>query len=396
MGWKLDARAAAREAGIDPVLFQALVWQESRGRPDAQSPVGAYGYTQLMPATARELGVDPRDPQQNLLGGARYLKQQLDRFGGDQRKALAAYNAGPGNVQKYGGIPPFAETQGYVRNILGSLDQFSAGPASGAPRQQQATPAPESAAPQAGPSASPSFGPAASLAPLVSQLMSGGFQQRPTSGGLPAPSFATRPAMAGQIPVGGGGPAKRADISALIDATRTPGQAVANVQAQSSPLVADASSAPRSAPSNATGGAAAALGWAESKIGSKEATGNNDGPLASYLNKRFGMSNQPWCAMFTSAAVTKGGAPASARTASVRDVRTMAEQGGGGYQKGFISGSRAKAGDLILFGNDHIGMVKSVKNGKVTFVGGNQSNAVTERTVDVGAGDIVRPLYGRR
>jgi hypothetical protein len=118
----MDIRAAARqiatEEGVDPDLFLKLVNQESRFRPDALSPKGAMGPAQLMPGTARELGVDPSDPLQNLRGGARYLKQQLNTFG-DPALALAAYNAGPGAVRKYGGIPPFRETQNYVATILG-------------------------------------------------------------------------------------------------------------------------------------------------------------------------------------------------------------------------------------------------------------------------------------
>lgn len=141
-------------------------------------------------------------------------------------------------------------------------------------------------------------------------------------------------------------------------------------------------------------GATAALSWAESKIGNKE-TGHNSGGLASYANSRFGMSNQPWCAMFTSLAVTKGGAPSTARTASVATVRAKA-QAGDGYQKGFIPAAKAKAGDLILFGNAHIGMVKSVSGNTITYVAGNQSDSVAEGKVPVGGGDIVRPLYGRK
>jgi hypothetical protein len=107
------------------------------------------------------------------------------------------------------------------------------------------------------------------------------------------------------------------------------------------------------------------------------------------------MSNQPWCAMFTSAAVTKGGAPDVREDRERRRSPPAGEQGGGGYQRGFISAA-AKAGDLILFGNDHIGMVQSVSHGRIYYVGGNQSNGVTEASVPVGHGDIVRPRYGAR
>jgi len=111
-------KQTAARYGIPEDLFRALVKQESGFNPRAVSPAGAMGLTQLMPATARALGVeDPFDPAQNLEGGAKYLRQQYDRFG-DWGLALAAFNAGPGAVQKYGGIPPYQETQDYVRNVL--------------------------------------------------------------------------------------------------------------------------------------------------------------------------------------------------------------------------------------------------------------------------------------
>ena len=99
-------------------LFLRLVQQESGWNPKARSHKGALGLAQLMPATARTLRVDPRDPAQNLDGGARYLAAQYRQFG-SWRLALAAYNAGPQAVTKYGGVPPYKETQGYVRAILG-------------------------------------------------------------------------------------------------------------------------------------------------------------------------------------------------------------------------------------------------------------------------------------
>lgn len=118
------AELAAR-FDLSPALIEALVWQESRWRTGAVSPVGARGLAQLMPGTARELGVNPADPFANLEGGARYLRAQMDRFGGDVEKALAAYNAGPGRVIRSGGVPRIRETQGYVAAIMGRLSNHS-------------------------------------------------------------------------------------------------------------------------------------------------------------------------------------------------------------------------------------------------------------------------------
>jgi soluble lytic murein transglycosylase-like protein len=116
--------AAATKYGIDPALLKGLIRQESNFNASARSGAGAQGLTQLMPGTARALGVDPSDPAQAIDGGAKYLKQQLDRFGGDASKALAAYNAGPGAVAKFGGVPPYAETQNYVKSVLAFADQY--------------------------------------------------------------------------------------------------------------------------------------------------------------------------------------------------------------------------------------------------------------------------------
>lgn len=113
-----DARAAASKHGIPPDLFLRLVQQESGWNPAALSIKGARGLAQLMPDTARLIGADIDDPKSNLDGGARYLKMMYDRFG-NWRHALAAYNAGPMAVERHGGIPPYAETENYVKVVFG-------------------------------------------------------------------------------------------------------------------------------------------------------------------------------------------------------------------------------------------------------------------------------------
>ncbi len=113
------ARMAARRNGIPVPLFLALVKQESNFKPTARSHKGAIGLAQLMPGTARALGVNPHDPKENLEGGARYLAEQYRKFR-SWRLALAAYNAGPHAVERYNGVPPYRETQNYVKKILGS------------------------------------------------------------------------------------------------------------------------------------------------------------------------------------------------------------------------------------------------------------------------------------
>lgn len=114
---------AAHRHEVDPALVKAVMTAESAGNPRATSPVGAMGLMQLMPGTAKALGVaDPYDPRQNLEGGTRYLGELTRRFG--LEKGVAAYNAGPGAVEHYGGVPPYAETRHYVDKVISLYNQF--------------------------------------------------------------------------------------------------------------------------------------------------------------------------------------------------------------------------------------------------------------------------------
>ncbi len=120
---------AAARYGLDPAVLHGLIQQESGFDPNSTSSAGAEGLTQLMPSTAASLGVtNPLDPAQSIDGGARYLSQMMAQFGGNVSDALAAYNAGPGAVQRYGGIPPYAETQSYVAKVLAYAEAYRRSP----------------------------------------------------------------------------------------------------------------------------------------------------------------------------------------------------------------------------------------------------------------------------
>ncbi|HVO54558.1 MAG TPA: lytic transglycosylase domain-containing protein [Solirubrobacterales bacterium] len=123
-----EIEAAAAKYRLDPDLLAGLIKAESNFDPTVGSGAGAQGLTELMPSTAASVGVkDPHDPAESIDGGAHVLREMLDKFGGDTELALAAYNAGPGAVEQYGGIPPYSETQAYVPRVLGFAEDFRNG-----------------------------------------------------------------------------------------------------------------------------------------------------------------------------------------------------------------------------------------------------------------------------
>ena len=126
-GYYQQIKEASETYGVDINLLKAIARQESNFNPSATSSAGAMGVMQLMPSTAKGLGVtNAYDAQQNIMGGAKLMAQNLKKYNGDVSVALAAYNAGGGNVDKYGGIPPFKETQNYVKKVLGYYQNSNA------------------------------------------------------------------------------------------------------------------------------------------------------------------------------------------------------------------------------------------------------------------------------
>lgn len=123
---RADIAALCDERGINPYLAVAVITAESAGRPDAVSPVGAAGLMQIMPGTADDLDVlDRKRSTDSIFGGCRYLSQMIEQFGGDEFLVLAAYNAGPGAVRKYGGVPPFRETRRYIIRVARSWPELT-------------------------------------------------------------------------------------------------------------------------------------------------------------------------------------------------------------------------------------------------------------------------------
>lgn len=202
---------ASQASGVPSLLLSALLKQESGFNPKAVSSAGAQGIAQFMPGTSQGMGVDPWDPESAIMGAARYLSNNYNQFG-DWKLALAAYNAGPGNVRKYGGIPPFKETQNYVKNIMGAIGAQETTPAqrvldSSATQQWRRTPygpQPITTAPENGQAPTQRSSPTETLFEAIRRLVgqaqapARSFASRPMA--MPTTATTTRPAPAQSRP----------------------------------------------------------------------------------------------------------------------------------------------------------------------------------------------------
>jgi soluble lytic murein transglycosylase-like protein len=333
---EIDAAAARHR--IDPALLRGLIRQESGFDPRATSPAGAQGLCQLMPATARGLGVDdPLDPEQSIEGGATYLRQQLDRYGGDERLALAAYNAGPGNVDKYGGVPPFEETQGYVRRVLAYAEEYRRA----APAEAAAHDAPEDPAPAGrGTGARQDEG-----------------RREDAGGGAAVVAAPASTADGERSAVFGGLEDEDGGEAAVAPASET-------------------SRRPQRREGRSVGERMVAI--ARRELGVEE-QGVNEAPrIADYRKATVGsMPGQPWCAYFVSWVAERAGRPLGANAqgfGAVADVWSWAQS----VERAVPYGSGTpRPGDLVVFSTKHIGLVEKVlPDGRIQTIEGNYSDEV--------------------
>lgn len=318
---------AASKYGVNPTLVHAVIRAESGGNQGARSPAGAVGYMQLMPGTARGLGVNPNDGRQNIMGGTKYLSQQLKAFGGNVDKALAAYNAGPGNVRKYGGIPPFNETQNYVKRIKGFLNEMG-GMEGGATAGGSTTPAP---------TASPTSSAATDVNSPRAQYKKA----------MLASMFEDSPIMRMAL--------ERAGAVSNTDIIRPTAQA-----AEAGDIEGGA------------GGSVVDVAMTQVGKTSKDAM--------RYIKAAGGSGYEPWCGDFVQWVFKQRGlTPPPAR--SVPNLMSWANK-----QNKVVKNPRP--GDLVTFDwhgdgtPDHVEIVRAIKNGRLLTVGGNTSGSKSSSQVE--------------
>lgn len=328
-----------------------------------------------------------RQERRSLYPDPTNLSASVGRFFDETRALRGKYgNAGElaAAVQR-----PAAQYRGRYAQVSGEADQLLQRYTGGGPEPGGSS----DGSPLSGISQAPAQSGGSQLAALLVAQGVGAQQAPRPSMGLAAPAHAAGPVMpaGAQAVLSSGGP-RESPGAALA-------QALGAVKGLAGPDAPAGAPEPQSAveaggQAAAAGGAEAAVQFARSRVGQyRETGGANRGPQLDQLQQRLGFKGAPWCAIFTSVAVTRGGAPKVARTASVAEVRRQAQEGGGGYQRGFRS--TARPGDLILFGNRHIGMVESVnRDGSYTTIEGNTgAGTVARRRRARGSGDIVRPRY---
>lgn len=408
-GQRAFIRRLTAQTGLNSRVLAAQVFTEMNGGAAAKRErEGYYNWLNIGHTDSGEIGLTKdrtwRDPIKAADATADFLKGK--KYGASEgiRNILKSANASPDEQIRAIGRSGWATNPNYestIRSVWKNAPALGASgsrSSDGGQRQQE----PQNATEQTtttvtGAGFDPGPG-ASALAQLAQQQAR---PQAPTSMPSPPQFSAAAPMPTGyQAPSAAPIEQPQSNLTQLLANVSSSGGSIPQVDVKTSSKAAskqaDLASGVQGGPTKSPG-PGAAVDYARSKIGTKEVGGNNRGRLPDYLNERFGFGRQggePWCAMFTSVAVTKGGAPASARTASVAEVRRKA-QSGQGY-KGFVDPRKAKSGDLILFGNDHIGMVERVDRKGIVMIAGNDSDGVQRRRVPLNAGDVVRPKYGAR
>lgn len=374
---------AGRRFGVDPALLLADINQESGGQ-EATSSAGARGRTQFIPSTAAEYGVQfgnsPAEIESQIRGQAHYLSNL--GAGKNAKAALEGYLTGKSG-------DPVGES--YADSVLAQVPAYRA-----AVRAAGGSGGALLSAAGAAPGASPAL-PQVSPTPMssseLSSLMSSLQSVRtvaPEATQLQAPEASARPALPEgfKVPSSAGVPvaAAKPDLSAIL-ASLTGASSGASTGVSGG-------AAPKGA---AKGAGGSAVAFAEQHLGKyAENLGPNEGTELDQLEARVGLRGEPWCAIFATTAAVHGGASLASRTASVAQINEWAQQGSHGYQRGLLPTSQARPGDLITFGNEHVGVVKSVGRGRIVTIEGNANGAggVREVVRNSSEGRIARPRYG--
>lgn len=358
----VQAAASHFHTAEDRATFLRQMKQEAGFKRGRTSGKGAGGPAQIMPDTAAAWGVhDVNNASEAYNAAAKHMAAYLHQYGGSWKDALTAYNAGPGRVGK----PLFAETQHYIATILNGKGDAKAGSTST-------------------PSATLSGG--GTVTPGKPVTVTPGSTSIDFDGALTDSLLAN---ASGRHK--GGSLLKQAQ--ALVAGGGYTTTTAPKINDGTAPTFTPGSTVTSAGSSGSSADDGSITGFAKSRVGHyKETTGSNRGPELDQLEARFGMKGQAWCAMFATTAATHGGASRAIRTASVAQINSWAAAGANGYEKGLRSDRDAQAGDLLTFGNDHVGYVVGRTDKGVETIEGNNSNGqVNRRFHPYGSGRIARP-----